>query len=639
MMHKAVQNAGRTLLCLCTSFCLVGGSGVWGGLTGVSDAAAFEIRVRAQSQLMVDVAAAGTSLQVRGQLRDDLQQSLQQREVAIYLTPASTSETISHRLFTDRRGQFGLTQELAPDFYHVTVEFLETEHLDASVSMHEIEIQAHPARLNLHAPAYVHGSVTSAPLAVHAFVQNTGLASVVWVRQGAQPAASLQLDRFGRGTLDVQPMLEPGLQTLEVLLPASAYREEVRQTIGIRRGDRLRIRAGASSVLERLERGIHVEGKVTDEFGDIENLSLRVIVRPKESGPDETNKNFEITRTIRSDADGAFQIFIPSTELADGQWFVHVEALPDAGPSWVEYVGTVEVDAAISQRILWWSAGIVVLAFLGFVGQRIFMHLQARRRAREKIQAARSTLEQALRSHENIQVVALSEAEWEDAAFSSASSSANDLTRVVAGLVWDAWQQKPVPGATLSFRLARNAAQRASEESAEESADGAALYREITSDAGGRFLLDELPAGDYRLVVKARGFVRTELSFQIPHSGTLARFRLDLTAVPLKIRQVYQATMQTIHGEDLWGQRTPRQIKELVARTLALDATQAPDIHERLQASADDPAEVLRTLTELVEESYFSGRQYDEELWNIARELALALLQYAEENNRAMELS
>ena len=73
--------------------------------------------------------------------------------------------------------------------------------------------------------------------------------------------------------------------------------------------------------------------------------------------------------------------------------------------------------------------------------------------------------------------------------------------------------------------------------------------------------------------------------------------------------------MEAVRGDDPWGRLSPREVEAEVQEKLSLDL-QLPE-----NASLID---VLSEITDAVEESYFSGRVYDEAFWRETRELVIA---------------
>jgi hypothetical protein len=165
----------------------------------------------------------------------------------------------------------------------------------------------------------------------------------------------------------------------------------------------------------------------------------------------------------------------------------------------------------------------------------------------------------------------------------------------VAGLVWDEWRRQPVPNASVALR-----------------SDG--KERLGTSDARGRFVFEDVEVGEWELSISAAGFVRGSATLKVPHDGRYSAMRLDLVAVPLKIRRLYQAALETLRGEDPWGRLSPREVASELRGTLGVDV----DLNGGLSHS-----EILDRITDAVEQSYFSGRVFDETFWRDTRELII----------------
>ncbi|MBA2662942.1 MAG: carboxypeptidase regulatory-like domain-containing protein [Bradymonadaceae bacterium] len=604
-------------------------------------APAFEIRVRAEGQLIVEAVSAGTRLQLTGQLRDDLQQGLPQRRIVVRVTALGAPAPLFERAtYTGMRGHFDVAEEVSPGTYDVDVEFAETEHVTGANFEQRIEVEPRPVELRIQAPRYVHGQSAAALVSAHASIESIGLQLDAFVQAGDQALGTVALDRFGRGSLDVRGALIAGHNPIEVTLPASAYRKQVSQSATIRRGDALSLTAATASVFERFERGIEVAGVASDEFGPIEAMAVRVTFRlqalegrrpadapqtkdgqSKEGGPGKS----EFVRTVQTDTRGRYRAFVSGSELSDGVWLTRAEALPDVGQSIAQDGGPAQLDRASTQRVIDVLGLLALLAGLLFVAQRLVLRLVASFRARRERMQAERLLEGALQNREIIVPVALDEDEHDP--------GTDDARRMaLGGLVWDCWREHAVAGAELDLR-----------------SDKQGEPVRVISDGRGRFRFAPLQAGHYTLQIRAKGYVQAELGFEAPHVGTLANFRLELIAVPLKIRRLYQVTMKSVHGEDLWGRLTPRQIEEVVRDVLDERRSDGGSdkilsaLRERLEVIADSqaqpPAEeggseeherLLSLLTEIVEQSYFSGRDYEEAYWLAAREIALGLTRAAE---------
>ena len=123
---------------------------------------------------------------------------------------------------------------------------------------------------------------------------------------------------------------------------------------------------------------------------------------------------------------------------------------------------------------------------------------------------------------------------------------------------------------------------------------GPPAARAAVTDARGRFTFEELPPGAHRARVSGAGYVSEHFSLSIPHRGELRDARIDLLPVRERIFTLYrEAAAPLLPRVELWGVWTPRQIVDHVRGAR--------------------PAPALASLTDYVEEKYFSGRTPDED--------------------------
>lgn len=145
-----------------------------------------------------------------------------------------------------------------------------------------------------------------------------------------------------------------------------------------------------------------------------------------------------------------------------------------------------------------------------------------------------------------------------------------------SGAVRDTVRGRPVEGAAVSLVLGDAA-------------------REVSTAADGSFALERLAPGEHRAEVAAPGHVTERFVVSIPHRGELRGVRIDLVPVRERVFQLYRRAAEPVLPEPrLWGIWSPRQIVE----------------HVRAQR----PTPALATLTDFVEEVYFSPRLAAESL-------------------------
>ncbi len=573
-------------------------------VAAMSNAAALEIRITAAARLEVSVTGAGTVAQVAGALRDDLNRGLPQREVLVQIEARQTGQTlIARKVSTDARGRFGVQEELPPGDYEVIVRFDKTDHLDGSADSKSLRLDPAPVDIRAYAPAFVYGRKNPAWLSARANAGQTPYQGWAEVSVAGEPVGRLTLDASGRGTFDVSSHLAVGNNEIRVRTPGSAYRDESIATVTMRFADKVIIEASLDERLERLQRGLAVSGTVRDAAGPLPGVRMAGRIEPL-ALYDPAARSVGFTASTTTDDKGRFVAFVPATKLDDGMWRGRAEFVPPLGDRVVFDAGSVEIDTRF-YRVAVNGFGIMALLLglallLARVGRTFVARFMQWRAKREKFARQVAALEEV----ETIVPVFLS---------TDAGSSVEISRHDVGGMVWDVWQKTPVAGAAIQMRAA---------------ADNS--IRSGTSDAAGRFRFADLAPGTWHLEVQRFGFIRGLLEIHLPHDGRMSHFRVDLVAVPLKIRRLYGSVLEHSVGEDLWGQLSPREIETRLDAIWPadgdLDRRQVREaVAARLQGQTTDTVAVLAALTEVVEESYFSGREYGEDAFLFARALALEL--------------
>lgn len=571
---------------------------------------ALEIRITAEAKLEVSVTGAGTLAQVAGTLRDDLGRGLAQREVLVQIDARETGVTlVTRKVYTDARGRFGVQEELQPGPYEVFVRFDKTDHLDGIADSRPLQLVRQEVELRAYAPPFVFGREHAAWLSVRAVAGSIPYQGPAEVAIGGNLVGKIELDASGRGTFDVAPHLAVGPNDIRVRTPGSAHRSEREIAVSSRFASAVEIEAAIDERLERLQRGLAVSGVVRDEFGPLSGVRVVGRIEPVELF-DATARDVGFSAASRTDDDGRFVAFVAGSKLTDGRWRGVAEFVPPLGDPIKVDAGSTTIDAR-AYRAAVNGFGVLALLLGGLLliargGQSLLMRWREWHKRRE--QAARQAA--ALEEVETIVPVFLDDEE--------ASSSAPGRSDI-GGMVWDVWQQQPVVGALVELRVSQ---------------EQPALT--AMSDAAGRFRFVDVEPGRWEMSVRSFGFIRGHLQFGVPHDGRLGNFRLDLIAVPLKIRRLYGSVLEHSVGEDLWGKLSPREIEEKLDEIWPSDApVDRRHIRDAVSARLADEGQqddghvdgvaVLAALTEVVEESYFSGRQYGEPAFLLARSLALEL--------------
>ena len=598
-----------------------------------SSASAFEVRVRGQGKLYADVKPAGVTLQLIGSLRDELGNVLPQRNIQVVVRSANSSRSVLEEVVsTDMQGRFQLQRALDEGDYLVTTRFEPTEHLDGASVEREVHLEVIPPRVDIHVPRLVVGQTHPANLRVRASAAGIGVSAPVEVWVNGSKQRVLELDLYGRGAMDVARLLTPGENVIEVRLPSEGRRPEASDASSLRFSQELELEATAAPSQQRLERGLMVSGTVSDADGPVDSGRVEIVFERVGNIPSADQdvappvslvspKDLHVVVALGES--GSFQGFLPGQLIQDGQWRARVSFRPAAGDVLSMVTEVITFDRTGSRwmlNILGLIAILMGCAVLLFRLSTIdFRQLWAKLRAKPSPKVV-------LRFEEDepLEVEAIEPEEGAQVAQSHAQ---------IAGVVWDTWRKTHIPFARIE--LLRDDT----------------VEHTITCMSDGRFRSHELPHGSWQLRVIARGFARGVFELSIPHEGDYRFVRLGMVAIPVKIRRFYQNWVRRVHGEELWGKLSPRQIEAVIQR--AFDAlppspiapTQRADLKQRLEAlllaqgssTQLAPQDLLLAVTEIVEESYFSARIYDEELWNMLVSIIQRLDQMARHSDTQEE--
>ncbi|TXD37817.1 hypothetical protein FRC98_09045 [Lujinxingia vulgaris] len=570
-----------------------------GGLNFLPAAAAYEVRVLGSAELELEAVGAGTNLNVRGLLVDDLGRGLAQRRVDLLVENEQRATINQARVYTDFQGRFSWSSDEVPGSYVVTASFAGSEHLPASQASASVRLVAEPVALEVQVPSFVHGEA-EVPARFQASSAGQGVSTFVSVYRAGEPVAAAQLDTYGRTTLDLQPFVEQGDNAFEFVIEGTAYREAVRVSQNVRRGDRVEVSGQVERVFLRMRRGWEVRLQVEDERGGVPDLD--VIWRVSREGEEPVKVEG------RTDAGGGASTFVESPPGAQGVYAVEARVEPPAGVALVWSGERWEVKEAPQEKALRMAAMVAVVLALLWVGRGVARRALVVVRAwwgrvlarRSRARATEDAMARDVaRGHEELEFEEVREAPDESAEVAS--------TLVVE--LWDRWRDRAIAGATLRV----------------EGADG--TIEDARELGEGAYALSVSGAVGLTLRATAPGFVEARATLERARSG---RLRLKMSPVPLKIRELYRWLVQRAHGEDLWGSLTPAQIAQALAHQDASTTDTALDWYARLERwtqlrAEDRPAELLRLLTAAVEETNFSGHDYDVALWHRVREIVMEL--------------
>ncbi|MFB6265033.1 MAG: carboxypeptidase-like regulatory domain-containing protein [Bradymonadaceae bacterium] len=574
---------------------------------------ALDLRVRGKTELTLSARPAGTYLQVRGRLHDELGAPLSTRSVEVTVDPVSSAavDPTTESALTDREGRFTASfPGLEPGQYAVRARFSATSHLEGASKRVETTVRREPIELSTRAPQLVVGKASRVPVRVRATAGGTPRPAEVAISVGGERRARLQLGGHGRGRLDVSEWLEPGDNPVVVRVtdetPGAEGAEPSRTSIGLAR--RLEVSGSARVVWDRLRRGVEVRGRLEGTEGPVASAPVELqLVRSRSRGPDVGSNASGVarsrTRRTRTEGDGVFRAFFELGSLSDGRWRARARVMPPVGPASTHEVGSVRLDRSVQRY------GADLAAVVGLGGLVLFLGWGAWRLARRRWRDRRGSpadepdLERAFDEEAEIAV----------ARTGSVDEAPGDS---VAGVVWDPLRGEPVEGARVECRRS----------------DGEDRQRDAqTTGEDGRFAFEELAEGTWELTADAPTYAPGRLRVELPHDGGLADARFELVPVPLKIRRMYESLARAAEGGVRWGEVSPRDIEALLHRaagTEAVDGDRATTFARRIRQLIDgrnEPAstrEYVEALRDIVEETWFSDRRHGRETWRLARRIA-----------------
>jgi hypothetical protein len=566
-----------------------------------------DLRIGTRTNLSAKVSTEGTLVRVDGYLRDNVGQGVSGEIVTVEFERVENPTGIaSGDARTDRTGRFYRVQRLGTGTFRGSIHYSGREHYYASSHFDfRVDSKRGTLLLALEAPKFVVGGN---PLDVRVVATSAG-----------RPLAGIPLRvSMGSDSLEVETG-KRGVATLTLDADASS----AGQTVILARfvgdldyadaGARTTVRVldgpawddfAATSVYQRLRRGVRAEGHFSDRGGPVSGVPVEVVL---------SGAGAQITRfSTETDEDGALQIFLSESSLEPGRAEVVAVAQVGSAKIATDQVAVVVTKTGTGLVAKMLGLAVCVLVLLIVAGREMVGDFRRRRpetapkRVRVSLEAARAPA-----------VSTMPRPDSQD--FAVDGQDADGL----AGVISDAQTKEPVSGARVVVY------------------DGQAeLIQDTTADASGVFRFQGIRAGSYEMQARAKGYVTAVFPFDMPHGGQLAWFRLPVTPVRVVVRDLYEGLVEELGTtRDPWGRLTPRQTVALM-----LDAVRAPaapsrdDLSEGYQAFRERLAAVLEArrtgealrgedlvsaIVEVLEEVYYSSRLHDEAVATIMERLTL----------------
>ncbi len=559
---------------------------------------ALEVRVRGESHLEVEAQAAGTNLTVAGRLVDDRGQGVPLATLEMEVDHAEGRST--HRAETDYDGVFVRSFGLAPGAAAVRVRYPGGAHLVGSDGQASAELEVVPADLEVSGPGWVHGEREPVPVRIRATAAGQGLATAATITVDDRPVETVMLDPRGMATVDVGPYLRGGPQEVNVDLARTAYRPGLSETLTVQRVGELRVHGQVDRVVRRMAQGMEVVVGLNDGTEGVGEADLSLYLYPLDEEESET-----LERRVRTDERGRAAEFFSERELQGLRWQVVVEVVPPAGEPVLWEGEEVYYVASLFSRMIPWLGLLGILLGAGWVGRRrVWAFL-------ERVGRALRSGEEGEEEAEVPRFEAVERVSYQGLPRTFRDEREEAPTASVVQ-VWDPWAERPVVGARLRV---------------EPTAGGEGCQRE--TDVRGIADLGVAAREAGELLVEAAGYVPVRAA--LPFPGSRKAVRVEVTAVPLKIREMYRWTLRRAAGRDFWGRLTPREIEvALAGLSQSLGGPEEmPQVDRRRWVEAGDEDRqkmLLAAITAVVEETNFSGELYDRQWWERARGLMEELL-------------
>lgn len=569
---------------------------------GPQIAEAYEINVRGQAHFETDIRTAGTTVGVGARLSDDLGEPVPQQSVQVGVYQDGR-EIGADQLVTDYFGRFSTVFELAPGRYDVQFDYEGASHVAGVHTAETIEVREAPAELELEAPEWIRGDSVEAPLEIRATAAGTGIPTFATVVVDDRATASVDLDRRGRGEFDLQPHLRPGNNDVGVVLEETEYRDATAAETSVRQSVDARLDGSLERVFERTDRGRLADLVVEDARGPIEGVGVEFRLEPAGSGTETSEDERVVERS--ADRRGRASALFGDDELPEGRWRVTAGVDPPVGERLDWESDSFEHSEPVWPAIVRGIALVVLAAGIGWYGRRELVAARdwiARRLAGEDDEPE---AEQPEPVFEEIQDIEPREIDRPDECTETGPQA-------VVVQVWDEWRTEPVAEATVALQDHER-------------------REEWTSGPRGLVEVPEIGSQGLEVRIRAPGFVPARAKIEpAEHDGAV---RLELTPVPLQIRRAYRRIVRRARGQDPWGRLTPRQIEEALRQLGSGDRT-APEIasveSRRWRRALEDWDQLeederidrlVETVTAILEETNFSGRDYELAVWERTRPL------------------
>lgn len=546
-------------------------------MSGVSEAAPL-VKVRARTKIVMDpVRRRFGGIEVRGRLVDAYNsEPVPDQDVRVRMSGTN------RRVRTDRNGVFEVSFSLEEGRYDILVEFAGSEfYTESSMKMGDVDVNKESIDIVVSAGESSFGNDT-VEITVRA---STDLGGV-----------SVKLDLFAGSSEDEElghaaALVTNGDGYAPYLLPRELLGEPGRKRVLVRFLGDDRFNPAEADTEFLLTTRTFITFVATDDYIDFEGMlsgSGRVT-----DGQERGVANEPVALVVGSrqvgqaltDENGYYEIKAAGSEIGTGRF--NVQAVLQPSKPWYRNSRSdmvqVEVGEPDPVPVTYTLAafGATLLAMLAFLGLRTKPWQGWFTRVKKRV----------VQDNEVADVEEVAPVTVQHGLQLSRPGIISSFRRPheddFNGVIRDAFRKRPLDQAVIRITHAT-----------------AGTHEQKTQEDG-RFAFKELQSGEWRVAVRARGYITEEFAITIPHRGELLGAQIDMLSVRERIFALYREVAQPLlPSPGLWGVWTPRQIFK----------------HVRAQR----PASALSVLTDFVEESYFSQRTPTEEILGHAEALLSA---------------
>ena len=568
---------------------------------------AFELTVRARTNLTVDVDAQGRRVVVEGTVRDNIYQGLGGRLVTVNFVPLTAeSERFSVDVETGPNGRFRVAERLEEGRWFSRAVFEGGNLYDRSFGESEFDVARELITLDVTAPVAWPYWV-ALPIEVRGYNPTIAFSSrpIQIEFNGALVEEHFITGASGHVTAQITPPSIVGNLSVTVRFVGDPTFASAAATVETLLYEEAVLSFSAQAMRQRGDDELAIEGQLLADTGPIEEAPIQLhFVR---SDPEE-----EIgTWTVITDEEGNFELVHEVPDLRPGDMYLISAQFDPRGDGDTALLVTANRQITIRRTALdvvgkWAPVGAMVFLVIVLISvgvRRTGGALSARRLRKQHIPKPGHDAPSGL--------VELSRPQ---------GGPVKTIDRI-GGTVFDADSQNPIEHGEVHF-------------SNKKTEENVPIIMPIAANGG--FTLGPLDRGTYRLVATAPGYLPTAIDARIPHRGEYSDLEMYICSVRSWVRYIYRRLAQELDlGNDRvgkWGWSTPKQIETLIMGGFSWilgpgHQTSGVEVFRRsIEEVLSDPNSIpadrlVRALTLLVEEVVFSNRLYNADMVELCQTL------------------